>query len=188
MNDAAHIWKLSGDMVAVIETWLRENEDKLLYAHFKKTDLLRLTRLQVWSWRYKVPVDEILSLTLPYLRKSLSSGQQKRYGLGCSVAALTGIGNEKILIEALNIKYPGAEYRDIWFQQERQRQLDREAEEASDGMPARVRPVVGILEADSVASYLQSYRARVLKTRRRMEAEVCSTKRRRKHYQGNPWL
>ena len=188
MNDAAHIWKLSSDMVAVIENWLREKENKLLYAHFKRIDLLRLTRLQVWSWRYKVDVEEILSLTLPYLRKSLSSSQKKKYGLGCSVAALTGVGNEKILIEALNIKYPGAEHRDIWRERERRRQLAREAGEDTGGMTTRVRVPASMLESDSVASYIQSYRTRVLGARHKMEAEVGSAKRRRKYYRGNPWL
>jgi hypothetical protein len=189
MNDAAHVWKLSGDIVAVIETWLREKEGKLLYAHFKRVDLLRLTRLQVWSWRHRVDIDEILSLTLPYLRKSLSSGQKTKYGLGCSVAALTGVGNEKILIEALNQKYPGGENRDIWRQEERQRQLDRESAEASGGLSTRSRrSPTGILESDSVASYLQSYRARVLGVRHRLSAQSGSVKRKRKHYRGNPWL
>lgn len=188
MNDTKHLWALAGEISALIEAWLQEHEGKTLYARFKKTDLLRLTRLRVWSWRHKVSIDEILSLTLPYLRKSLSSTQKSRYGLGCSIASLTGIGNEKILIEAIRQKYPGGEERDIWRQTERQKQLDAEAVEDSDGLPVRHRAMKSLFDCDSVPVYLKSYRERVLGTRQKMAAESSRASRKRKLYRGNAWL
>lgn len=188
MNSAKHLWALAGEISAIIESWLSEHEGKTLYAHFKKVDLLRLTRLQVWSWKYKVSIDEILSLTLPYLRKSLSSTQQTRYGLGCSIASLTGLGNEKILVEAIRQKYPGAEHRDIWRQAERRKQLDLELEEDSDGLPVRHRVMPGMFDCDSVVGYLKSYRVHVLGVRQKLAAESSRASRKRKLYRGNPWL
>jgi hypothetical protein len=187
VNQARHLWTLAGEITAVIEHWLKEREGKLLYAHFSKTDMLRLSRLQVWSWRHKVPIDEILSLTLPYLRKSLRSDQKARYGLGCSIAALTGVGNEKILIEAIKIKYPGGEHRDIWRERERLVQIEREAEEDADGLQVKSSGR-SLLECDSVPLFLESYRRRVLAARRIASKETINSKRRRKRYRGNPWL
>jgi hypothetical protein len=188
VNSAKHLWSLAGEITAIIETWLREHEGKLLYAHFKRVDTLRLTRLQVWSWRHRVSIDEILSLTLPYLRKSTSGAQKSRYGLGCSVAALTGMGNEKILIEAIKLKYPGAEHRDIWRHEQRRRQLEAEAVEDSDGLQIKPRTVKSLLECDSVSGYIKSYREQVISTRRKMDAAISAPKRRRKLYQDNPWF
>jgi hypothetical protein len=187
MNSSRHLWTLSAAISATIERWLQEHEHKRIYVRFKKIDLLRLTRLQVWSWRHKVSIEEILSLTLPYLRKSLSTNQKARYGLGCSIASLTGIGNEKILIEAIHQKYPGGEHRDVWRDQERRRQLEVERQEEMDGLPVREKVVKGMFDCDSIPVFLQSYRARVVGTRRKLAAEASDSKRKRKHYRGNPW-
>lgn len=188
MNDARHLWTLAAEISAVIESWLQEHEGKRIYVRFKKIDLLRLTRLQVWSWRYKVSIEEILSLTLPYLRKSLSTVQKSRYGLGCSVASLTGIGNEKILIEALHQRYPGGEHVDAWRDDERRKQLDAEEHEELDGLPVRSKQVKGMFDCDSVPVFLKSYRDRVIGIRRKMASEVDNPRRRRKRYRGNPWI
>lgn len=185
MSADRQLWRLSQRISTLIGLWLKEHEGKTLYVQFKPADMLRLTRLQVWSWRHKVSVDEILTLTLPYLRKSLRNEQKKRYGLGCSIAALTGAGNEKILIEAIRQKYPGGEHRDIWRQSERQRQLDAEAGEESDGTAVRARPASSLFDADSIAAYIKSYRARIAVKRRQAEVQPW---RRRKRYAGNPWL
>ena len=188
MNDSRHLWALSAEISAVIERWLQEHEQKRLYVRFKKVDQLRLTRLQVWSWRHFVSVEEILSLTLPYLRKSMTVSQKARYGLGCSVAALTGRGNEKILIEAIRQKYPGAENRDIWRAEERQKQLAAEAAEDMDGLVARDKPERGLFDCDSVPDYIKSYRGRVLGVRRKLSLEAGNPLRRRKIYRGSPWI
>lgn len=188
MNDTRYLWMLADQIAAVIVRWLKEHENKDLYVRFKRIDMLRLTRLQVWSWRHMVSIEEILTLTLPYLRKSLSSRQKSSYGLGCSIAALTGVGNEKILIEALRLRYPGGEYRDIWREQERRRQLEAEATEDSDGLHLRVPTARGLLDYNSTADFLSSYRARVIGQRIKMNNSLNGARRKRKKYRGNPWL
>lgn len=172
-----------------IEAWIREREGKRVFpGRLKRADLLRLTRLRVWSWQYKVEIEEILSLTLPYLRKSTVGQMKSRYGLGCTIAALTGTGNEKILVEALRLKYPGGEHRDIWRDAQRAAQLAAEEYEDNDGLVPHSRRVKGLLESDSTADFLSSYRRRVLAARSRNAAELGSARRRRKKYYLNPWL
>lgn len=188
MNGSRHLWTIAGEVQAVIARYLEEREGKRFYGKFKRIDMLRLTKLRVWSWRYKVGIEEILILTLPYLRKSLSTQQKARYGLGCSVAALTGAGNEKILVEALRQKYPGNEHQDAWRERERRKQLEAEEIEETDGLQVRARQARGMLESDSVKHYIESYRRRVLGMRRKMNQQLGSARRKRKHYRGNPWL
>ena len=166
---------------------MKEREGKTLFVRFKPIDRLRLTRLRVWCWRYHIELDELLSLVLPYLRKSITTQQKARFGLGVSIAALTGIGAEKILIEALKQKYPGGEYIEDWRERERNRQLLAERTEDMDGLrPARFSGPFRILDAESPSDYLKSYRQRVTAKRDSLRS-AQSDKSRRKPYRFNPW-
>ena len=188
MSAESHLWTLANEIRGVVIRWLEEHEGKQFYGKFKRVDMLRLTRLEVWSWRHRVPVEEILTLTLPHLRKTLTVGQKTRYGLGCNVASLTSEANERILINALAQEYPSSEHRNRWRDREQQKQLDAERLEENGGLPVKAKRVRGILEFDSVEDFLQSYNNRVQSARRRMGNELASTKRKRKHYRFNPWL
>jgi hypothetical protein len=188
VTNESPLWALANEIRGVIVRWLLEHEGKQFYGRFKKVDLLRLTRLEVWSWRHKVSVEEILTLTLPYLRKTLTAAQKTRYGLGCTVAALTGSGNEKILINALAQVYPGNEHRGIWRRSEQRRQMEAERAEETDGLPIREKKFKGIMEAESVEAFVQAYNNRALRARASLNNELRSAKRKRKHYRFNPWL
>ena len=188
MKEADQIWALADSIATRIQQWLEAHEGKRVYLQFKRVDLLRLTRLQVWSWRHYVSIEEILTLTLPYLRKSMRSEQKNRYGLGVSIAALTGEANEKILIEAIQQQYPDNEHIARWRQEEQERQLLAEQLEETGGLAVRVPALVSILEADSVEDFLQRYSNRVTAARNRFREVHTDPKRKRKLYRGNPWL
>lgn len=188
MSLEAPIWTLANEISGIIGRWLEEHEGKKFFGKFRPLDLLRLTKLQVWSWRYRLDIEEILTLILPPLRSAMSARNPRhRYVLGVTVAALTGRGAEQILLSELRENYPALENRAIWRDQERQRQLDRERREEGE-VEVRESRFKGVLEAESVADYIESYRKRALATRRRMNAELASAKRKRKRYRGNPWL
>lgn len=150
--------------------------------------MLRLCRLQVWSWRHRVSIEEILSLVLPYLRKTVGTDQKQRYGLGVSVATLTGKTGEVILVEALAKKYPGNEHVDRWRQIEQERQLRAEQMEETDGLAVRAPKLVSIMEADSVEDYLKRYTQRIRMARKQFRDTQADPERKRKAYRGNPWL
>lgn len=179
---------MANEIVTGIEHWLKEHENKLWYAHLKKVDLLRLLKLRIWCDRHCVDLDELLSLVLPYLRKSITTKQKSHFGLGVSIATLTGNTAETILVEALRQKYQGKEHIVIWRERERQRQLDAEAREETEGLAMRQPRIGGILEAASAQDFLQSYRRRVMAARDKERAAYNDARRRKKRYRGNPWL
>jgi hypothetical protein len=188
-NQVSFVWSTAQGVVAEIERWLKDKEGKTLFIRFKPADLLRLTRLQVWSYRHRVSVYDILSLVLPYLRKTIASHNTKRYGLGVSIAALTGAGAEKILIEAINQTYPEREHIAEWRENERQRQLDVEASEERGGLgTTRVSGPLCVLDADSPKEFIKSYSKRVIANRQRSRVAYGDPKRRELRHRGNPWL
>jgi hypothetical protein len=144
--------------------------------------------LKVWSYRYHVSVPEILSLVLPYLRKTINTNK-KRYGLGVTIAALTGAGAEKILCEALFQKYPTDEHVSVWREAERMRQLEAEAREERGGLEQKhISGPVSLLEADSAEKFLESYSKRIITRRDRLRAAYSDPERKKLHYRSNPWL
>jgi hypothetical protein len=167
--------------------WLEAREGKSIYGKFKRIDILRMVKLQVWSWRYRLEIEEILDLVVPYLRDTVTTKQKKKYGLGCSIASLTGDGSEKILVNAIAQEYPDGEHKYAWRQREQQRQLEAERLEESDGLVVKERAPRGILDFDSVEEFLQYSARRVERIRRKRSAEY-GPKRRSKKYRGNPWL
>jgi hypothetical protein len=188
-NQVSFVWLTAQGVVAEIERWLVEKDGKTLFIRFKPADMLRLTRLQVWSYRHRVSVYDILSLTVPYLRKTIASHNTKRYGLGVTVAALTGAGAEKILIEAINQTYREGEHVAEWREIERQRQLEAEIREERGGIAVnRVAGPLSILDADSPQDFVKSYSRRVIANRQRSRVAYGDPKRRELRYRSNPWL
>lgn len=188
-SQASYVWSTAQEVVADIEHWLRVYENKTLFIRFKQADLLRLTRLKVWSYRYRISVSEILSLILPYLRKTLRTETKKRYGLGVTIAALTGSGAEKILIEAIRQKYPSDEHIAEWREAERTRQLEAEAREERGGLEQKhISGPISLLEADSAEKFLQSYSKRIITRRDRLRAAYSDPERKKLPYRSNPWL
>jgi hypothetical protein len=187
VSDTPHLWNLANEIRDQLVRWLESREKKQIYGKFKRLDMLRMTKMQVWAWRYGLEIEEILDLVVPYLRDTVTTKQKKKYGLGCSIASLTGEGSEKILVNALKQEYPEGEYRYIWRQREQERQLERERLEESDGLTVREREPRGILDFDDIQEYLQYSARRVERARRRWDLEY-GAKRRSKKYRGNPWL
>lgn len=192
MRQEQVLWAEANRVAAGIADWLRDREGKSFYVRLKPLDLVRLLNLRVWQRRYHLDLNEILDLMLPYLRKSTSEKFKTRpgRGLGVSIAALTGVGAEKILAEALRQQYPGGEWSELWRAREKQRQL--KAEEQEDGEGVKLRPKIvqltGPLEADSVDNFLRSYRKRVLHLREIDQRLENDPSRQRKRYRGNPWI
>lgn len=189
MQQMSYVWATAQSVTKEIVRWLEEREGKKIFARFKQPDLLRLTRLQVWSYRHHVSVYEILSLVVPCLRKTMARHSKQRYGLGVSIAALTGAGAEKILIEALAQTYPDAEHISEWRERERLRQLEAEATEERGGLAVshRRHGPMNLLDAETPQDFVKSYSKRVIAERKRTRAAYADPKRKELHYRGTPW-
>jgi hypothetical protein len=189
MQQISYVWATAQGVTKEIVRWLEEREGKKFFARFKQPDLLRLTRLQVWSDRHHVSVYEILSLVLPCLRKTVATHTKKRYGLGVSIAALTGAGAEKILIEAIVQTYPEAEHISEWRERERLRQLEAEAKEERGGLVSRHRRgPMNVLDAETPQDFVKSYSKRVIAERKHIRAAYSDPKRKELKYRFSPWL
>lgn len=172
-----------------IASWLEEHEDKVYYARLNDKDLLRLVRLRVWAFRHRVDMDELLTLILPHLRRTLGTLETdvKRFGLGCTIASLTGNTAERILIEALRQKYPDGEWLADWREREIDHQLSVEMEEDLGGLKPKIRGPMNVLDAESSEAFIASYRKRIIATRNRLHTAFSDPKR-QMPYRHNPFL
>lgn len=175
-------------MVSTMSMWVRMRDGKDVPLHLSKADQLRLLKYRTWMFRYYLPVQEILDLTIPILRQQIRRKYVKRKyvrGLGVSVAALTGAGAERILQEQIRKTYPDSEHITIWRERERDRQLAVERAESLGGMPETDR---GLRLSDCATPeiFMARYERRL--QRLRLEAaEADNPQRRKRQYRFNPW-
>lgn len=187
MKPEAKFWATVNQIHRELVKWLEEREGHHSYATYKPVDLARLLKLKVWSLRYYTSVPEILDLVVPVLRYMVRT-KHKRYGLGLSLAMLTGIGAEHILEQELKKKYPDGENIAFWKECQRDRQLRVEEQEELDGLEPRQYIPRGILECESVEDFAHKYEARLLKQREEWQRAVRQKWRKRKKYRNSPWL
>ena len=182
----AGIFGVANEVAAEIDAWAQRADGKDRRLAYRQDRLLRLTRLRVWSIRYRVPIGEILDLVMPILRARIHR-QNAKYGLGVSIPALTGNGAEEILRKELHKRYPDGEQYKIWKEQTQEHQLAVEEKDEADGLTLRSSGVKSVGEAASISHYLDSYRQRVLGRRKQLRKALDSKWRSRKAYRGNPW-
>ena len=163
-----------------LEHWLEREKGKHVKLRFKRVDLIRLLTLRTWSLRYYLQVMDILEILLPILRSS--PGQKRAYGLGLTVAALTGDGAERILLRELRRRYPNGEHIGAWRENEIERELA--AEESEDGLAPRQLQKLGVLSSVSIDQYVRKYKRRTRIARRKRRA---AEDKKRKPFRWSPW-
>jgi hypothetical protein len=182
----SELWGAANSIITQIEHWLHARDKKQLRLHFRLTDQARLLKLRLWEHRYSVEIPEILDLTMPILRAQVRRVRRSG-GLGISIAAMTGPGAEKILVQELKKKYPDAENISVYREHAREQQLQAEQETSFDGMQTRDRRVRSALDSISIGEFARTYSNSVMRQRMRVQAELSNPMRKRKAYRGNCW-
>ena len=180
----------AGEVKLAVERWLHRADDSTVKLFLSDDDKFRLLRLKVWSIRWSIPVDEILDILIPILRKVVEGkGRQwKRLnkGLGIRITTLTGEASEKILIREIDRRYPQGENVSVLKSAEQDRQLIAEKVEEEGGEFA-VRSTPKLITSESIDDYVERYATRVQKEREEFDKASSEKWRRRKAYRGNPW-
>lgn len=182
----SEMWGAANAIMTEVENWLLSRERKQLRLNFRVLDQARLLKLRVWEQRYCVGIPEILDLIMPILRAQVKR-IRKSGGLGITVAAMTGDGAEKILVQELKKKYPDGENVTVLRERMREQQLQAEEEADNDGMRTRDRSVRSVLDSISIGDFAKAYSSSIIRKRMRVQSELNNPVRRRKAYRGNCW-
>ena len=178
---------MTSQIANVIERWISTRDKKQVRLNFKPIDQARLLKLELWSRRYSVDIEEILDLIMPILRAQVKRKPRRQGGLGVTPATLTGDAAERILSQELHKKYPDGEHRAVYRERQREQQLANEKNDDLEGLPAREPKLKGPLESSSVDEYVARYTDKVMEKRKQMQVEMGNPKRTCKRYRGNPW-
>lgn len=184
-SEVAKAYALANEIIGLLEDYIRIEKGKSIHLHFKKDQQLKLLKLNLLSIRYKLSIPEILVILIPLIRDRMMHNRST-FGLGININVLCGQAAERMLFEELKKNDPGDERIELWKAKARDRQLEVEAAIDDDGVHDRVYNTP--LDAPSVASFINSYRQRVLSRRAADEAARADKSRRRKVYRNNPWL
>lgn len=168
-----------------IEHWVEMRDDKHLRLFLSRADKLRLLKLRTWCMRYKLSLSEVLDLIVPVLRKT-GAYRPGPKSFGIRMSALTGDTSCRILEDRVLLLYPEGANVSVWRERERERQLQAERDEASDGVAVREQHAT-LLACDSIESFVGCY-SRQVTARRVSERDSTARWRKRRKYRGNPWL
>lgn len=181
------LWRITGEIMGELELYLQQKTGEKIKLRYRPEKQARLLKLRVWSTRYRVPVGEVLEIILPVLRGRVPQNKLRRHGIGVGVYTFVGRKAEEILKDELRRKYPDSEHLTLWREQERERQLERERTEDLEGLKPHRKPVVSLLESESMEDFLTGYRDSIQQEKSQQDRVQTETWRKRKAYRGNPW-
>lgn len=183
------MWKRAAGIQLMVQRYagLRTKNPELRL-NYKQIDLVRLLKLQTWSYRYRLSIPEILSMVVPSLITVIKE-QRPDYaptGLGVNITTLTGKSAERILRFQINKAYPENEHIHIWLQDEREKCLLRErVDDAGGTLPNEKVP--HILDYTDMTAFVTDYKAKMEKMRASGDKARHEDWRKRKAYRGNPF-
>ena len=166
-----------------IDAILRTKLDKNLFS-VKRDDLLRLTRLVVWSERYSVSLDYIIEKLVPHFEKMSQRHYVRRRagpskGLGVSIAVLTGQVAEEKLREFIAKDFPDDENIASTREDLKSACLRKLDMSEFSGKPR------GVLQHRTVNEYVDNYIAGI--TRKRRSSAKLERELGRQPWRGNPF-
>lgn len=149
--------------------------------HLSETDRFKLYRLWIWKQRYKVSLEYILSVLVPYFTKGVEKRTGKKSkGLGISIPVLCGDVAEEILQERIDKDFPDGENLSHYREQEKERITAILIPPPE--FPTRVRKTLSFKHLDDEAKlYKKSITKSVRKTSK------VDLKMKKIPFRGNPW-
>lgn len=149
--------------------------------HLSETNRFKLYRLWIWKQRYKVTLEYILGVLVPYFTKGVEKRTGKKSkGLGISIPVLCGDVAEEILQERIARDFPDGEHLSHYREEEKER-ISAIITPPSD-FPTRVRKSLQFASLDDEASaYKKSINRSVRKS------SNIDRKMKKIPFRGNPW-
>ena len=145
-----------------------------------ESDRHKLYRLWMWSQRYSVSLDYILSVLVPYFSKGVEKRTGKKSkGLGVSIATLVGDVAEDVLQKAIAKDNPDSDHLGMYREEQRDKVL---ALLKKDSIPVRIKSTLQYNRlkesTDSIINSIQRESKRQIK---------IAYKLRKIPYRGNPF-
>lgn len=187
MTELTKLWNAVNEIISELDDWILKTDGKEVRLRFKPIDQVRLLKLRVWETRYKLSIEEIMDLIMPILRYHMLR-KKTSYGLGVSVRSFTGTGAERILIKELEKTDPDGQHEEVWRQLEQETQLEAEAREERDGLPAKANLVILPLDVENTQDWATWYQGKIERRRNTYRELIRQEWRKRKNYRGNPWI
>ncbi len=173
LNDLAWNWK------GVVESVLKKKFNRRLFYVQPRDQVTyyRLLSLRTWTMQFKLPLEEILGVLLPFwdsVVRKYSRKPHKGQGLGCTIPALCGDKSQQILEEYVKKKYPGGENVRAWKQQKQDTYFRIEK--------------IKVSYAKGVEDWVGRYSKQVHSQRRRNSIIETKKRKPRRRFPDNPWL
>ena len=182
------LWRYTNLIIAEIEKWIAHNDDKHVRLRFNQLDQARLLKLRVWSYRHKIDICEVLDMIIPPLRTVISK-MKNSYGLGITIRAMTSQRAYKILVSRLKEAYPQDEHIDVWRENERDRQLQIEANYKNGGLISRSPQMSNsVLDSPNAKEFARRYTKIAIMKRERHQTLCGQSWRKRRRYRYSPWI
>jgi hypothetical protein len=175
------LWSITNEVRLELESYSGAN-----LSYLKEQDLAKLAILKVWSIRYYLPVSEVIRIIVPVLKQIIRSRKKLR-GLGVPITTLTAVGTEKILEREIQELYPDGEHVRLWKEQEREKQLNTELLDETEGLPVKQVQLRPLYEYETCREFATGYEKMIDKKSKSM-SNATQQHRRSKPYRLNPWL
>lgn len=146
--------------------------DKITF-RITEQDQFKLYQLQIWAWRYKVPVAYVVRTLLVYWQARMPRHFKRKKGaLGLRISTLVGVKSKNYLLQRLQEEFPNNENEAEW----RVQNIMSLVPSAGDRDIAVVSP----------NQFMKEYIARVHQSRERITKAKAKFKRRA--FRDNPFL
>src|ERR1700679_2847856 len=112
-REVSSIDSISKDYLQSVETVVSKIRKVPVKLWITKPDQYRLLTLRAWEIKYKVSLENILQILLPFWERFVQrrSKKMKKAGLNVRVSTLTGKKSEQVLKDQLSKLYPSSEHR-----------------------------------------------------------------------------
>lgn len=118
MTNKRKLFNVTIQICGDVNTALQASLGKAIW-HISESDRYRLYKLWIWSQRYYVSLEYILSVLVPYFNNGVEKRTGKKSkGLGISIPVLTGDVAEEVLQKCISRDFPEGDhlslYREEW--------------------------------------------------------------------------
>lgn len=180
MKTKHKLFSVTSRIAAEVSTALQEALGKTIW-HISESDRYRLYKLWIWSQRYSVTLEYIVSVLVPYFNTGVEKRTGKKSkGLGVSIPVLTGNVAEDVLKKCISRDFPDGDNLSLY----RETEKDRISSLLSKSeFHTRIK---GSLQYKSVSAETRAYISTI--TKNVQVANKLATKMRKMPFRNNPWI
>lgn len=174
---------LPSRFTAQVNKALERNFDRE-FIRVSTLDQLRLLALRVWMEKYKVSLDYILQVVVPFCWSRTRGRYRSSRSLGIRIATLVGQKSEKALREQIAKDFDQGENISIanWERLQSILQARRVREDGDVQLRAKT-----LSDYQSVQQYVKAYRTKISNKQFQFQKELNDPENLKRHYRTSPW-